>query len=69
LDKDGFTRLRVFGDVAFGNREIIFDDAGKEMAAAPLLRGCVVPAGPLARSTRPLDHRRYRLHLGKAPSW
>ena len=29
---DGKTKLKIFGDIPFGNREIIFDQNGKEAA-------------------------------------
>lgn len=29
---DGKTKLKIFGDIPFGNREIIFDQIGREAA-------------------------------------
>ena len=34
---DGTTRLRIYGDLPFGNREIIFDKEGKESASGTAL--------------------------------
>ncbi len=33
MDERGLTFLRIFGDFKFGNREIIFDEDGKEAGA------------------------------------
>lgn len=36
-------RLRIFGDLPYGNREILFDKNGKEAGAGTLLSGSCRP--------------------------
>ena len=36
-------RLRVFGDIRFGNREILFDNEGKEAGAGTAVSGFCRP--------------------------
>lgn len=41
---DGTTRLRLFGNLPFGNREIVFDTDGQEAAAGVALGGICRPS-------------------------
>ena len=41
---DGTSRLRVYGDLPFGNREIYFDAEGKEGGAGTALSGLCRPS-------------------------
>lgn len=43
-DPSGCLRLRIFGDLPYGNREIIFSPEGIETGAGTLLGGCHKPA-------------------------
>lgn len=40
---NGTKRLRLFGDLPFGNREIIFDQEGNEAGSGTLLTGLCKP--------------------------
>lgn len=41
---DGSPRLRLFGDLPHGNREIVFDHAGREVGAGTSTQGLCRPA-------------------------
>jgi hypothetical protein len=41
---DAPVRLRIFGDLPFGNREILFDQDGVEAGAGTLLSGACRPS-------------------------
>ena len=40
----GEPHLRIFGDLPYGNREIVFDTEGKEVGAGTSLAGLCKPA-------------------------
>jgi hypothetical protein len=42
--KDGTSRLRIYGDLPFGNREIFFDVEGKEGGAGTALASLCRPS-------------------------
>jgi hypothetical protein len=44
LDPQGNTRLRIYGKLAFGNRELIFDPTGKQIGAGTCVRGRCRPS-------------------------
>ncbi len=47
VDSDGFPRLRVFGKIPFGNREIGFGPDGlKEFSGTALEGSCGLPENP-----------------------
>lgn len=44
VDPDGNTRVRFYGALPFGNREIIFDDAGRRIGSGTCVRGLSRPS-------------------------
>lgn len=44
VDPTGKRRFRIFGNLPFGNREIIFDQNGKEAGAGTAMTGLCRPA-------------------------